>query len=327
MNSGNPIRVAVIGCGRMGRMHAERLLSDRRGVLAALYDPDAGAAQQLAAALRSQAAIHHDLAELLKGCPVDAAIIASPTQCHFEQASACLRAGCHVLCEKPLAATRDEITQLAALAGERSKTLMVGYQRRFWSIYRTLRREIRSGKWGAVRGVMSYNVENWQQTIAGTWRDDPACNRGGFIGDAGSHKIDAVFFATGLLPVNVFARCDHCGSRVEVRASVAARLTGDIPLTMGFVGHGRHFAEHLHVHCDEADLMIENGVLSIARDNQVERVEPLEPESDPVAGFLDHLCHGAANPAPAECALPVFDFTQAILESSRSGRVEPISAR
>ena len=135
---------------------------------------------------------------------------------HFEQASAFLERGVPVLCEKPLARRRAEILELVAVVERTGVLLSVAYQRRRWATYRALCILVASGEFGAVRAVMSHNIENWQQTIGGTWRDDPEANPGGFIGDAGSHKIDAVFFVTGLKPREIFARCDRCGSRVEI---------------------------------------------------------------------------------------------------------------
>ena len=59
----------------------------------------------------------------------------------------------------------------AELAQAQGRVFSLGYQRRHTALYRTIRREVQSGKWGAVRAVVSHNVENWQQTIGGTWRD------------------------------------------------------------------------------------------------------------------------------------------------------------
>jgi predicted dehydrogenase len=301
----------------MGRLHSERLVRDGRGRVAAIYDVDSSAARNLQQGPAAGAAAHSQFDDLLAE-DVDAAIICTPTQHHFEQAGAFLRRGIPVLCEKPLARTRAEILELGETARQARTVLCVGYQRRQWASYRTLRRLVRSGEFGPVRAVLSSNLENWQQTIAGTWRDDPQANPGGFIGDAGSHKLDAIFFVTGLAPTEVFARCDSCGSRVEITSSVSALLTGGVPLTMDFVGNAQHFNETLAVHCERADLTLLDGEIRIGREGRSEPFPFTEPESDPVAGFLDTL-GGAENFAPPECALPVFDMTAAIFESARTG--------
>jgi predicted dehydrogenase len=171
--------------------------------------------------------------------------------------------------------------------------------------------------------VTAHVSELWQQTIAGTWRDDPAFNPGGFIGDAGSHKIDMVFFVTGLAPREVFAHSDRRGSRVEIVTTLSARLENDVSLSMSFIGDAQHFREDFQVHCAEADLLYRDGKVSIARRNAIEPDASLElePESNPDSAFLDSLAGAAPNFAPAQIALPVWDFTQAVLESARTGRL------
>jgi predicted dehydrogenase len=313
-------RFAIIGCGRMGRLHTERLHADGRGRVVALFDRDRESSGSLRRETAPDAAVCDELPSLLQQTNLDAAVVCTPTTSHYEQTLACRARGLHVLCEKPLAESRDRIVALVNESRLPGPHCVLAYQRRFWSTFRTLRREVQSGRWGPVRAVTSHNVEHWQPTIAGTWRDDPAINVGGFVGDAGSHKIDGVFYVTGLAPREVFARSWNCGSRVPIVSSVSAVLEGDVPLCMDFIGHAQCLGEDLHVHCAEADLMVRDRRVWIARGNCVEPLENIEPESDPDRGFLDLLDGEAPNVAPFECALPVFETTMAILESSRTGR-------
>jgi len=315
------LKFAILGCGRMGRWHAERLQADGRGMAVSLFDEDRNAAESLRRELAPDAVVHNSLDSLLDVTALDAVIVCTPTTAHFDQVRACRERGLHVLCEKPLADTRERIATLIEESQADPPLLAVGYQRRHWATFHTLRREVLSGRWGKVRAVTSHNVENWQQTIAGTWRYDPAINPGGFITDAGSHKLDAVFFITGLMPIDVVARTEKCGSRVEITATVSARLDGDVSLAMDFIGNAQFLAEDLHIHCEQADLMIRENRLWIGRNGCVEPFDDLETESNPVSRFLDVLLDGAVNMAPADCALPVFDLTAAILESGDSGCV------
>jgi predicted dehydrogenase len=68
-------------------------------------------------------------------------------------------------------------------------------------------------------------------------------------------------------------------------------------------------------------LWLAHNDLWIARNNHLERLDATEPQSEPALSFLDAICHGAAELAPPECARPVFHLTQAILKSSRAGRI------
>ena len=95
----------------------------------------------------------------------------------------------------------------------------------------------------------------------------------------------------------------------------------DVSLAMDFVGNAQYLGEDLHVHCERADLMIRDGRLWIGRNGNVDELDQLEDESNPVAQFLNVLIDGAANAAPPECALPVFDLTSALLASGNGGGV------
>ena len=314
------LRLALIGCGRIARLHCERVANDGRATITALFDPEPGAAEALQREAARSAVVSPSFEELLTAGGVDAAVIASPTHLHFEQATALLARKIPTLCEKPLARTRAEISGLIEQSQTGGVLLSVAYQRRTWANYCALRQLVRSGEFGPVRAVVSHNVENWHSTIGGTWRDDPQMNPGGFIGDAGSHKIDAVFNVTGLEPVEAFARCDRCGSHVEITASVSALLTGDVPLTMDFIGNGNAFQELLAVHCAGGDLLLREGELWLSRAGKLERAVHWDPYPNPISALLDSLLQGAENFAPPSCALPVYDFTQALLESARSGK-------
>lgn len=315
------LRFAILGCGRMGRHHSEQLIADGRGQVVALLDADRTTADSLQQSLWPNARVCSTFAELIGLEDVDAAIICTPTVEHSVQAHACLGKGWHVLCEKPLAATRDQILALIAAgqrAAERKQAFSLGYQRRHTALYRTLRREVRSGKWGRIRAVVSHNVENWQPTIPGTWRDDPQRNPGGFLTDAGSHKLDQLFFVTGLQPREVFARSQTWGSHVEIVTSASALLENDVTATIDFIGHAQYLGEDLAIHCEHADLMIRHGELWIGLTGKMERLPVDEPDSNPVASLLDTILNGAEDRSPPSAALPVFDLTQAMLQSSRT---------
>jgi len=318
-----PLRFAIVGCGRMGRHHCEQLIRDGRGSVTALFDPNQALAKQLQHDLSSPAVVAASFEAVLQTADVDAVILCTPTGEHYRQATASLERGWHVLCEKPLANSREEILELIGRgeeAAKRKRVFAIGYQRRYWSGFRTLKREIASGKWGAVRAVTTHAVEFWQRSITGTWRDDPAQNPGGFIGDAGSHKIDMIFHLTGLAPREVFARTWKCGSGVEIVASISAVLGEDVPCTVDFIGHAQHLSEDVSIHCERADLLLRHDQLWIARDGKLEPLLSDEPDSSPVSGLIDAILGIATNLCPPECALPVFDFTRAVFRSAETGQ-------
>jgi predicted dehydrogenase len=124
------LRIGLIGAGHFGRFHALKLAAGARVVLAGVYDPNTERAQAVA---WEAGGCVLGLDELLAAS--DAVIIAAPAELHFELASLALRAGKHVLVEKPIAATLDQAGELGALAKDSGLVLQVGHLERFSAAY------------------------------------------------------------------------------------------------------------------------------------------------------------------------------------------------
>ena len=118
--------VGLIGAGHFGRFHALKLRDATRARLIGVFDHDPVRAQTIATEANS---VPLDHAALLAAC--DAVIIAAPADAHFDLAAQALRAGKHVLVEKPIAATLAEADQLASLAQQAGVVLQVGHLERF----------------------------------------------------------------------------------------------------------------------------------------------------------------------------------------------------
>lgn len=314
------LRIGVIGCGVIGRIHVERLKSEPRACVAVLCDPSLEAAERLRQAFALNAAVETDLDAALSKHDLQAVVIASPTLLHFEQVCRAFESGLDVLCEKPLAARREEIVELIARRDRSGRRLAVSYQRRYKSPYRTARRELTelAGWYGPLQEVHIFVCERWQQTIHGTWRDDRQVGAG-YFGDAGSHQIDVMNFISGQRPEKVLAVSDRCGSRVEIVTRAMARLSGGAGLMAHFVGNANHWGEDIHFHCRDADLLLRREKLYRAKQNQLEPILDLLPDSSPDRAFLDTLIEGAEIIAPAEAALPMYDWTVGVLRSIESG--------
>ncbi len=123
------VKVALIGAGRIGRLHGRTLAQlVPKAALAAVVDVDAGAARALAAELGVPA---RTAEEALADRSIDAVAICSATDTHAPLIIQAARAGKHIFCEKPLAADLGSIDEaLAAVAGAGVR-LMVGFNRRF----------------------------------------------------------------------------------------------------------------------------------------------------------------------------------------------------
>jgi len=118
--------IGVIGAGHFGRFHARKIASSSRAFIAGIFDLDPGRAEALALELGTRALGLDDL--LLRA---DAVVVAAPAEAHYDLAARALEAGRHVLVEKPMAATLDQVARLATLARERSLVLQVGHLLRY----------------------------------------------------------------------------------------------------------------------------------------------------------------------------------------------------
>ncbi len=121
------VRVAVVGVGHFGRLHAEKYRGLPGVRLLGVVDPDRERAASVAGPLGVEA--FTELDQVLG--KVDAVSVAVPTRAHFDVASTCLEAGIHCLIEKPISETVEQAVALVALAKERNRILQVGHLVRF----------------------------------------------------------------------------------------------------------------------------------------------------------------------------------------------------
>lgn len=146
-----PVRVGLIGAGRMGSFHAENLAWCVPGaILAAVADPQPGAADALTNKL-GVAQAYSDLHALLQDPDIEAVAIAAPARTHAEWVIAAANAGKHVFCEKPMAVTLDEADRAIAAAKAAGVVLQVGFNRRFDSGFAAAIAAVKAGENGTTQ--------------------------------------------------------------------------------------------------------------------------------------------------------------------------------
>jgi predicted dehydrogenase len=127
------LRIGVAGAGHFGRYHALKVAAAERATLVGIHDHDEERAQTVG---WEAGAPHMGLGAMLS--QIDALIVATPADTHHEVAAAALRAGKHVLVEKPIASTLEQADELAALATARNLVLQVGHLERFSAAYQAM---------------------------------------------------------------------------------------------------------------------------------------------------------------------------------------------
>jgi predicted dehydrogenase len=199
MSSIHVPRVAIIGCGAIARLfHAPALKRHRDIARAALFvDPDLRRAQSLAAETGGGTAAAN-VADVIGNA--DGAIVCVPHHLHVDVCRQLLRAGIHVLCEKPLAERPDDVRALVALAASSGVALAVNNMRRSYPSMREIARLVHSGELGGVRNVLIRWGERFDWDAAsGFYFGAQARNRGALL-DRGAHVLDLVCWWLGGQP-------------------------------------------------------------------------------------------------------------------------------
>jgi myo-inositol 2-dehydrogenase/D-chiro-inositol 1-dehydrogenase len=144
------VNVAVLGVGRIGRIHAENLAWRVPGAqLVAIADLRRASADECAARLGG-VRVAADAREVLADPSVHAVVIATATDTHARLVEECARAGKHVFCEKPIDNDLERIDRALAAVEAAGVSLQVGFNRRFDPNFRYLRERIAAGAIGEL---------------------------------------------------------------------------------------------------------------------------------------------------------------------------------
>ncbi len=171
------MKTGVIGVGSMGKNHAR--VNSEMSVLAGIADQDEATARPLAE--RFGVDYFSDYKELLSS-DIDAVTVATPTVTHFQIAMDALKAGKHVMVEKPICPTLEESEKLVKAAEDAGLVLAVGQIERHNPVVRFARDSIEQGRFGDVVSISARRVSSFPGRI----RDV------GVLLDLGIHDIDVI---------------------------------------------------------------------------------------------------------------------------------------
>jgi predicted dehydrogenase len=200
-----PRRAAVIGTGFIGPVHVEALR--RAGMEVAAMIGSTPTKTQAAHQRWGISSLHTTLEQVLADPTIDAVHLTTPNQLHYAQVQAVLRAGKHVICEKPLAVDSRQSAELVKLAAESGCAAAVAYNIRFYPLCHEARARIRQGSVGQILHVTGSYVQDWLlKDTDFNWR--VLAEEGGAlraVADIGTHWLDLVQFITGRQIVAVCA--------------------------------------------------------------------------------------------------------------------------
>ena len=218
-------RAGVIGAGAISQaLHLPGYRKDRRATLVAFADPAvARHAEVLEAYPRMHAYTDH--LEMLAAEDLDVVSVASPNVFHAEQAIAALRAGCHVLCEKPIATTLRDANRMIAASKKARKKLMIGFTHRMLTGPQRCKRllsEKAIGKPFMIRVRLAHGgpYPGWAKN---SWFYNKELSAGGAMLDMGIHAIDLCHWLMGPI-ASVSARAATLIKKIEVDDNALLQL-------------------------------------------------------------------------------------------------------
>lgn len=188
------LKIGIIGCGFMGKMHANcyRLMKDVK--VMGVYDIHEERAKEVATLTGAKIYDHPDA--LINDKEIDAINICTPTYLHKEYIIKCAMAGKHIFCEKPLAFSADDAEEIIEEVQKSKVKLMVGMVLHFWPEYVEFKKIVHSNKYGKLTTLTctrlsSHPVFGWDK-----WYSDPK-RSGGAVLDLHIHDVDFIFHLLG----------------------------------------------------------------------------------------------------------------------------------
>src|SRR5271157_694369 len=261
-----PLRVAVVGLGRMGMIHALHIheLAQESGLcrLAAVSTLDKQAADKFHALIDASVPVFDNINALAMSCTCDVAVIATNTDSHRQHSLMMIRAGKRVFQEKPLTGTLEGDREYAALLErEYPRSLMLGFQKRFDAPLLYARQLIDEGAIGRIFKIYTALEDSC-----------PAPNgfsSPGILPDMAVHNVDEIVWFSGRKPVSALA----IGSRIFSHRLTTCKEDFDDALMLLYFGNeliGQLQVTRNHVSGYRGETIIygEKGQIHIGRFNQ-----------------------------------------------------------
>lgn len=337
------IHVGVIGCGRIAQVrHLPEYADNRNAVITGVYDLNQGRAQEIAG--RYGAKAYKTYEELLENPEIDAVSVCVANDAHAEISIAALRAGKHVLCEKPMAVTLEQCEEMAETAKKCKKHLMIGHNQRLAPSHARAKRLIDQG---AIGEMLTFKTsfahcgpETWTVDSKKVWFFDKDKSAFGAMADLGIHKTDLIQFLTGQRITEVEAvittldKKDDTGSliRVDDNAICIYRMENGIvgTMTASWTCYGKeenatilYGTEGVMRIYDDPDFSIivekRDGTRELYQVDQIQTNER-QTKSGVIDLWIDCLVNDREPEISGEEALNAMKAVFAALESSKTGK-------
>ena len=334
----SPLKVAVVGAG-IGSQHikAYQNLPDQFD-LVALCDIDPAKASQVARELNVREVVH-DFRDLLTRSDVDVIDLCTPPYQHFDQLQSGLKAGKHMICEKPLLGSLSEVDRLSDLVAESERQVMPIFQYRFGHGLQKLKHMV-DRKLTGEAFVFNVDVAWWRSEEYyrdKPWRGKRSTELGGALLSQAIHALDMIFYILGpAKTVSAFTRTRVSPIDVEDCVAVAVELgdgsLGTISVTLGSITQiSRHRFTFRRLTAESNTEPYSNSrepwsISAVDKASEAAITEALndfKPQLEGYEGqfsrFFTALQDGGELPVAIEDARRTLEFIGAVYHSNESG--------
>jgi len=316
------MKFAIVGAGLIGELHAQTIAGLPQAEVGVVVDVQLDQAQAMAG--RHQALALTDLSEALTLPDIDAVAICTPSGQHADMVVAALKAGKHVVVEKPLDISLEAAYRVAAAERESDRRVTVISQHRFDTSSRVVHDALSSGRLGKVSSGIA-SISWWRSQAyydSAGWRGTWALDGGGALMNQGIHTIDLLVWFLGE-PVEVFAWTGLLAhERIEVEDTAVATIrfaSGALGVIQGTTSAYPGLNARVQIHGDRGSAVIDNDELTYfhaARDGEIgPDIGAGSPDNQALPLLTAEVASadsGAAGPKPTSHTAQYQDFLSCV---------------
>ena len=193
VNENKKVRIAIIGCGQMGRWHLSAYSKNQNVELAAFVDTDLSKAEKFADEQKGNA--YTNLKDLLKNEKIDGASVCTVPSTHRSLVLELLDAGINVLCEKPLSISVNDAREMLEKASVTNKLILPAFKFRFFEEIQNAKELLAKNSLGRI---ISFRLMfAGAMDMQGSWYADKNISGGGILMDNGPHAFDIIHYLFG----------------------------------------------------------------------------------------------------------------------------------
>jgi UDP-N-acetylglucosamine 3-dehydrogenase len=331
------IRVGIIGCGKIADVQHVPEFKGVKGVrITQLMDVRPEAMESLRRKHDLDAETHTDLESIL-ATDIDAVSICTPNIHHYPQTIKSLRAGKHVLCEKPMAGVTAEATKMIAAAQQAGKVLHINQTLHYLPLYQAMVKAVHDGTIGDVMHIRCLRAHSSSPDVE--WSPGArwfvqASSAGGVVRDIGVHMAELMQWIAGpILNVAAFTKTrrrdidvpDNAASlfQFESGATGVLELSWTVPVggvllevygTKGTLRHGFDTERPFEIRTPGPE----------GKPPRVKHPRVPEKVRDSHQCFIDAILGKAPSPTPGELGRSAVALCEAILRSGATSKIVPV---